>query len=204
MLSSMSGNEWVKIWGDASQSRYVTPESNRVRIVVSMNEEGGAPIDVLTQNVEDISVILAFCAFLGSDDARFEVREADLQQLQVLRSHYGSPIEIVIESSGQIAMSIILGAGALAKTLSWAADAFKKLQEGLEIKGRRQKEDRNEKLVLNVFQRMSNELDPRGREQLRKVLKGMDGSKRERKLARALANTTRKSIEIRINEPNGS
>jgi len=197
----MSGNEWVKIWGDASLPRYANSDSNLASIVVTLSEEPHVPLDQFTQNVEDVTVILAFCAFLGSDDTRFEVRDADLQNLQVARSHYGSPVEILIESFGIIAGSIILGAGGLAKILKWSAEAFKTHQEGLEVRNRRQREDRDEQVMIDVFSRMADELDAPSQKQLRKILKGMTGTKRERKLARALANTTRKDIEIRINEP---
>lgn len=201
MLSGMSGNEWVKTWGDASLPRYVDRDANQANIVVTLSEEPRLPLDQFTQNLEDVSVVLAFCAFLGSDETRFEVRDADLEKLHVKRAHYGSPLEILIESIGPIAGYIILGAGGLAKILKWSAEAFKIREEGLEIRNRRQREDFDEQVMIDVFGRMADELDAPSRKQLAKILKGLTGTKRERKLARALANTTRKKIEIRINEP---
>ncbi|MCA0217093.1 MAG: hypothetical protein LCH43_07030 [Actinobacteria bacterium] len=202
----MSGNEWVKLWAtpesrDHSRTSW-DERDERTSVRVTLAEESEVSIGDYSSNVEDVSVLLVFCAFLGSDDNVFQVRETDLEKIRVVRSTYGSPLDLLMTVGG-IAGAVIIGANGLAKILKTVAEAFKAHQEGIGQRqvNRREREKYDEKILASAFRESLAGLEPQERKQLRKIVKRLDGKGREARLARALANLTAKSVEVRIDDP---
>lgn len=172
--------------------------------LLRLNRDARLPANDFAADVEDLLTLVAFAAYLGSedDDADFIVNQDALDDLMIEYAHYGSPLEIDLIALAQAANDLLNGYGPLIAVLGTVGLSWKNYEEGRSARWdanakkydlkKRKREDAAEAL------RHAGSNLPADARTYEKAARAIDSGKSKGKLLRAIDKTTETDFRMKV------